>query len=101
MPSLTSWNYARHNAVSEISEELGVELLDLNFSYDEIGIDQTNCFRDKGNHLTYEAAAKTTVYLGNYIKENYDLEDHRNDERYSVRWNSDAENFKKYYKIEK
>lgn len=101
MPSLTSWNHARHNAVSEISEELGVELLDLNFSYDEIGIDQTNCFRDKGNHLTYEAAVKTTVYLGNYIKENYDLEDHRNDERYSVRWNSDAENFKKYYKIEK
>lgn len=99
MPSVTSWNYARHNAMQEISDEMGVEFLDLNLAYDEIGIDQTNCFRDKGNHLNHESAVAVTKYFGNYIQQNYDIEDHRNDSRYSERWDSDTANYKKHYKV--
>ena len=42
----------------------------------EIGIDPATDFNDK-NHLNPSGAAKMATYLGNYIKERYDLEDMR------------------------
>lgn len=100
MPSSYSWNYARYNAIQQIADEVGVEYLDLNLMYDEIGISMEDCYRDKGSHLNYAAASKSTVFLGNYIKEKYPfMIDHRSNPDYANRWNEDSVNFKKINKI--
>lgn len=99
MPSFSSWTYARHNAVQDLSDELGVTLLDLNFKYDEIGISITNCFRDNGNHLNYAAACKVTEYVGAYIRDNYDIQDRLDQTEVAEYWNNDVIEFKKFNKI--
>lgn len=100
MPSLTSWSYARYNAVKELADESGVELLDLNQKYDEIGIDMRNCFRDEwGSHLTYSAACKATDYIGEYIGKNYGIESRRSNAEIAERWDNDVVQFKKLNKV--
>lgn len=99
MPSFSSWTYARHNAVQDLSDELGVELLDLNFKYDEIGISMTNCFRDNGNHLNYAAACKVTDYVGGYIRDNYGIQSRKNEPEVAEYWDNDVVSFKKLNKI--
>ena len=99
LPSISSWTYARHNAVQNLSDELRVELLDLNLLYDEVGIDMRNCFRDGGNHLNYFAASAATDYVGKYIGENYGIESRRDDAELAEYWDNDVVQFKKLNKI--
>lgn len=51
----------------------------------EAGIDYTKDFRDWA-HLNVNGAIKITKSLGEYIHENYNLPDHRDDERYQSWW---------------
>ena len=99
LPSISSWTYARHNAVQNLSDELGVEFLDLNLLYDEVGIDMRNCFRDGGNHLNYFAAGAVTDYVGKYIGENYGIESRRDDAELAEYWDNEVVQFKKSNKI--
>ena len=99
IPSLSSWTYARHNAVQDLSDELGVELLDLNLMYDEVGIDMRTCYRDGGSHLNYKAACKVTDFVGKYIGENYGIESRRDDAELAAYWDHDVAEFKKLNKI--
>ncbi|MDY3811315.1 hypothetical protein [Eubacterium sp.] len=99
LPSISSWTYARHNAVQNLSDELGVELLDLNLLYDEVGIDMRNCFRDGGNHLNYFGAVAVTDYIGKYIGENYGIESRRDDAELAEYWDNEVVQFKKSNKI--
>ena len=99
VPSLSSWSYARHNAVQNLSDELGVEFLDLNLLYDEVGIDMRNCFRDDGNHLNYFGASAVTDYIGDYIGKNYGIESRRGDAELAEYWDNDVVQFKKLNKI--
>ena len=93
-PSVTSWNSLRHNAVASLSEELGVPFVDFNLLVGEIGIDLRVSFRDKGNHLNYDAACEVTKYLGNYIASSYDVPDRRSDDDFKFYDNS----IKRFYK---
>lgn len=99
VPSLSSWSYARHNAVQNLSDELGVEFLDLNLLYDEVGIDMRNCFRDDGNHLNYFGASAVTDYIGDYIGKNYGIESRRDDAELAEYWDNEVVQFKKINKI--
>lgn len=99
VPSLSSWSYARHNAVQNLSDELGVEFLDLNLLYDEVGIDMRNCFRDDGNHLNYFGASAVTDYVGDYIGKNYGIESRRDDAELAEYWDNEVVQFKKINKI--
>jgi hypothetical protein len=51
----------------------------------ETGFDWMTDSRDGGNHLNYSGAKKISVWLGNYLVKDYQLEDHRKDSRYQ-RW---------------
>ena len=48
---------------------------------DEIGLDYTTDTFDYGQHLNVDGAEKTAVYLGNILKDQYRLTDHRGDSR--------------------
>ncbi|MDE6110707.1 MAG: SGNH/GDSL hydrolase family protein [Eubacterium sp.] len=91
-PSIKNWNSARHNTMIELTEELGVEYMDMNVLNKEVPIDWTSDTYDAGDHLNHVGAKKATAYFGEYIHSKNILEDHRNDNAYSD-WNKAYSNF--------
>ena len=76
------------NYVGNIAEEEGVEFIDFNRRYDELGMDFSSDMADSG-HLNYSGNYKFTDYFGSLLKEKYDIPDRRGDSRY-VSWDWDA-----------
>lgn len=85
-PSVVNWSYGRHNGLKELADKYNITFIDLNLADSNVNIDWTTDTRDKGDHLNYYGAVKVTDYLGKYLNDNYELEDHRSDSGYS-KWN--------------
>lgn len=94
LPSQSSWNYKKHNAVKEYASKNGIPFLDLNIDFESFGFDWKNDTRDGGNHLNTFGARKCTLFVGEYIKQNYNLPDHRNDKKYDD-WHKDYKEYQK------
>lgn len=75
-------DYAKANDIEYIN------FLKLN---DEIGIDYQKDTYDGGLHLNLSGAEKFTLYLGNILKEKYELKDYRNDIIIKDNWNKKIE----------
>lgn len=88
-PSPKNYNYKRHNAIVDYAKEKGITYLNLNLKQDELQMNWQTDSLDKGDHLNVSGAHKVTEYLGNYLKEHYDLKDHRTQETYQD-WNMEA-----------
>ena len=78
-PSAINMDYPKHNALQKYSDKYGIAFIDFNLMTDEIGLDWSEDTGDKGDHINMYGGEKTTRYLMNYLKENYDLPDHRED----------------------
>lgn len=91
MPSANSWNMARHRAVADYASSRNISFIDFNMKdrMKETGFDWMTDSRDGGNHLNYSGAKKISVWLGDYLAKDYQLEDHRKDSRYQ-RWQQDV-----------
>ncbi len=81
----------RYLKAAEIAEKYGISFINFNLFYDEIGMDFNSDFAD-GDHLSYLGNRKYTKYLGQYLKQNYELPDRREDKTYDS-WNMNL----KYY----
>ena len=92
VPSLTSWDYARHNSMTALAKKENVDYIDFNMLTAQLKIDLAKSFRDNGTHMNYSGAKKVTDYLGGYIAEKYSLADLRGDKSYSY-WNDSYNNF--------
>lgn len=70
--------------LQKIAEEYGIPYLNTNTqeAWDEMGLDLMADFCNS-NHLNTIGDQKYTEYVSNYLVENYDLPDHRGDDRYS------------------
>lgn len=90
-PSIKNWNYAKYDAVRQLTEKYKVKFIDLNMD-DSIGIDWTQDTYDKGDHLNYSGAEKVTNFLGAYLDKRYDLPDHRGDKEYAS-WEKSVEKY--------
>ncbi len=97
IPSISSWNYERHNAAAAYADSRGLNLIDLNLLYNEIGLDPAQCFRDNGSHMNYNGAKAITNYIGNYIKSSYSVENLKSNYKYSL-WNDNYQQFTIYKK---
>ena len=85
-------NWEKHpakmfNKVAEILKNDNIPFINYNNMLDELGVDFKTDMKNIG-HLNVLGANKVTSNLGKYLKENYRLTDHRNDEKYK-KWNSD------------
>ena len=65
-----------------LAEECGVDYLDANYDREAIQFDWYNDTFDGGDHLNLFGARKMTKYLGDYMKQECDLTDHRDDPKY-------------------
>lgn len=92
--SITKEHYAIYNTVGDKVMEHGYGYLNTNDHYEEMGIDFARDFYND-SHVNVYGAEKYTAFLEEYLVENYDLQDHRNDSAYSG-WDSDAARFGEY-----
>ena len=83
VPSMKSWSYAKDQKINELSNEYGLEFIDLN---NILEIDWVNETKDEGSHLNYSGAKKVSHYLGNYLFENNLVVNHKDDNKYDD-WN--------------
>ncbi len=86
---------ARLNTVLDIAKENNITCTDFNKLYDEIGLDFNTDFAEK-SHLNRVGSTKFTAYLGNILKNDYDLADHRGDPLYDS-WNAAADRSRQDY----
>lgn len=98
LPSQSSWNYEKHNAVNELAGKLGVSFIDMNIELNKIGFNWETDSRDGGDHLNNRGARKCTVFMGEYLKRNYKLEDRRGQVKYK-QWDEDYKSYLKIVKI--
>ncbi|MCR5342886.1 MAG: hypothetical protein K6E70_05875 [Butyrivibrio sp.] len=80
-----------YNKVGLIARDNGIEYMNMNEAYDEIGLDFTKDFNDH-SHLNYEGSCKFTEYLADNLKERFgeDIVDRRGDSRYKS-WDDSIE----------
>lgn len=79
----TQWISA--NTVKKIAEEYNVNYI--NFQEENIVDFRTDCY-DSNSHLNPSGAWKVTGYLGEYLTQNYNIKDHRGEDKYSY-WDED------------
>ena len=83
VPSPHCYDMRQHNAYAKLAEEYGLDYLDGNIDLEKIGIDAATDYFDKdGDHLNLFGTRKMTRYLGDYLRDNCDLTDHREDPAY-------------------
>lgn len=93
IPEPTYWSLEKSASVYKYADEIDTPYIDLN--YDEnINIDWEKDTQDEGNHLNIYGAEKIGKYIADYLKNNYDLQDHRDSIEYK-KWNDELENYQK------
>lgn len=85
----------RLNYAMSIIQENNMEVINFN-TLDDLNIDLSTDLYNFA-HINVYGAVKYTLYLSKYLKENYDLPDHRNDESYNS-WDNEYERFKQRFK---
>lgn len=80
------WDENFEGDIRFISDKYNVVYHDFDNDTEAIGLDYTTDTADGGGHLNNSGAEKFSAYLGAYIKENYDIDDHRGDEAYEKVW---------------
>ncbi|MBO6148485.1 MAG: hypothetical protein J6O55_04010 [Lachnospiraceae bacterium] len=83
MPSPLNYDKGIHDAVDAWAKEKGIEFVDLNLLNDKLQIDWTTDTKDGGDHMNFEGSRKVSLFLAEYLEDNYGLEDHRGDKNYA------------------
>ena len=78
-PSVVNMNYSKHNTLQDYADKYNLKYIDFNLMTEELGLDWTNDTGDAGDHINAYGTEKTTRYLMEYLNENFDLPDHRED----------------------
>ena len=86
--AITQEDKSKYNSIQDLIEENGFKFLDTNEYYDEMGIDFSTDFYNEA-HVNLFGASKYTQFLEGFICQNYEMPDHRNEEKY-VSWNEEA-----------
>ena len=82
VPSPKDYCYEKHNSVQLLAGKYGISYLDMNLVTGEIGIDWNEDILDGAEHLNVYGAEKASTYLADYLAENYEMPDHRDEKAY-------------------
>ena len=81
------WYDEWESQIQDYANENNLLYLNMVDKADEIGLDYTTDTFDYGQHLNVDGAEKTAVYLGNILKDQYRLTDHRGESETASQWN--------------
>lgn len=79
----------RFNRAQDVAEEYGVEFINYNLCYKDIGIDFATDAADV-EHLNFSGNRKFSTAVGRYLTEHYEISDRRGDSRYQS-WQDEAD----------
>ena len=96
LPTKMQWGMKQHNAFAEIAEERNIPFIDYNLIEDEIGLDWSTDTFDKGDHMNAYGATKVSLYMGQYLVDNYSMVNHKGDEKYAT-WDEDLIAYRNEY----
>lgn len=82
-----------HHTLEKLAESEAFDVLNMTGDCNKIGIDMKMDYSD-GWHVNVAGAMKITKYLGNYLIDKYNLNDHRN-EKISELWNERYQGYSK------
>lgn len=85
-PAPNVWNLEKNREITKLATRYEIPFLDLNMKLEELGIDWNQDTHDKGEHMNLQGAEKVSKYIGKYLKENYQLPDHRREKKYEQWW---------------
>ena len=91
-PSALNWSYPNHNGIQALADEYGLTYVDMNLLGDELGIDWNTDTKDQGDHMNCFGAEKVSKWLAGWLKNNFDLPDHKGEAAYS-RWDDDLKTY--------
>lgn len=92
IPDIQDWTDEKHSQVEAFSKTNNIPFIDLNYNNQDLNINWSEDSSDSGYHLNLRGAQKVSKYLANYLKENFNLENHKNDPNYSS-WSLAYENY--------
>lgn len=92
IPDVQDWTDEKHNVMEAFSEINNLTFIDLNYNDSNISIDWSTDSSDSGYHLNIKGAQKVSKYLAKYLKENFNLDSHKNDPNYDS-WNTAYDNY--------
>ena len=99
LPSPSSWNYRKHQAVAALAKQHGVRFLDLNLAQENYRVDLAGDFRDDGNHMNTVGADRATGYIGQYLSEEFSGTFRKNPNRNaSEHWKKSVASYQKLVK---
>lgn len=84
--------------MSDYAAKKKLPFLDMNLLEKELNMDWDRDSRDEGDHLNTYGAEKVSRYLGDYLKANYGLTDHRKGEG-AKRWWKDFESARRWKEV--
>ena len=87
---------AKINDAVNIIENNNLKVINCN-TLEELNNIDFNIDLQNAHHLNVYGSTKYTLWFSKYLKENYNLPDHRNDVRYSS-WDSEYKRFKDNFK---
>lgn len=74
--AVTPEEWAKHNWVENYAKERDITMINFNKLNSEINLDFTTDYADN-HHLNVYGGAKVTKYIGEFLKANYDLDNHK------------------------
>lgn len=78
-PGISEAAQEKYNYVQQIADEYGIDFLNGCLLHQELDMDWSRDNAGNGGHLNYDGSLKWTHYLMNYLEENFELPDHRNE----------------------
>lgn len=102
IPSADSWNYKKSNALNIYAQENNLKFLDLNIPevLEKMNFNWLEDTSDGGDHLNIYGAEKVSAYIAEYLVDNYDLPNHKED-KLSKMWNEQYEEYERIKEKEK
>ncbi|RKJ54151.1 hypothetical protein D7Y09_08540 [bacterium 1XD42-1] len=95
-----AWNYTMHNSICQLADKYQITFVDycLPEYIAETKIDDKTDFHYNQYHLRTTGAEKVSIYFGKYLKELFDLPNHKESPLTStyVDWNTDIQSYHEF-----
>lgn len=84
----------KFNTLTKLANQGNIKVINFNL-LDDFDVNYETDFYNR-NHLNTSGSIRYTLYLANYLKEHYNLDDHRGDKKYAS-WDKAFDKYKKRY----
>ena len=88
-----NWSVGYDAQIAAIAKDNGINYVNFEPMYEEIGLDYSVHTYDGGSHLNRKGAECFSKFLGDYLVDNYTITDRRNTQKYDDFWNNKLESY--------